>query len=181
MRIVVSGTHASGKSTLISDFALARPEYVRLDDPFDDLLDEGEIAGVAAFLEQLQIASARLSEESGDNLIAERGPLDFLAYLLAWQSLGRADLAPGLVQEAIDQTRTALRGVDLLVVLPLDGAIGIPGEEDPALRTAMDRELLDLVDDPDLMGECRTEIVVGDADTRLRTLRALVGDQPLSP
>ncbi|UUE20380.1 ATP-binding protein [Microbacterium sp. J1-1] len=41
MRIVVSGTHASGKSTLIADFLAAhpdflaaRPEYLSLGDPF---------------------------------------------------------------------------------------------------------------------------------------------------
>ena len=39
MRIVVSGTHASGKSTLISDFALRHPEFVVLPDPFEALDD----------------------------------------------------------------------------------------------------------------------------------------------
>lgn len=177
MRVVVSGTHASGKSTLISDFALARPEYSRLGDPFEELPNEDEIVGVAAFLEQLRIASARLEEDSDDHLIAERGPWDFLAYLLAWQSLGRTDLHPRLVEEAMDRTRTALCRIDLLVVLPLDESIPVPDDEDPALRTAMNRELLDLVDDPDLMGECRTGIITGDGGTRLHALRALVGDK----
>ncbi|MFC4138171.1 MULTISPECIES: hypothetical protein [unclassified Microbacterium] len=36
MRIVVSGTHASGKSTLIDAFAAEHPEYRVLPDPFED-------------------------------------------------------------------------------------------------------------------------------------------------
>ena len=34
MRIVVSGTHASGKTTLIDDFVAAHGDFERWDDPF---------------------------------------------------------------------------------------------------------------------------------------------------
>ena len=35
MRIVISGTHASGKSTLIADFASRRPEFEVFPDPYE--------------------------------------------------------------------------------------------------------------------------------------------------
>lgn len=83
VRIVVSGTHASGKSTLISDFASRHPEFTVLPDPFE-LVDEDDAVGAALFAAQLRIAADRLTDEPGrTHVIAERGPLDFLAYLLA--------------------------------------------------------------------------------------------------
>ena len=88
MRIVVSGTHASGKSTLIADFAAAHPGYRMLPDPFE-LLDEAAEADAAAFVAQLRLSAARLTRLApGDDVIAERGPLDFLAYLDALDVLG---------------------------------------------------------------------------------------------
>ena len=53
MRIVVSGTHGSGKSTLIADFVARRTEYLTLGDPFEELdLDDGSSA--ASFAAQLR-------------------------------------------------------------------------------------------------------------------------------
>ena len=177
MRIVVSGTHASGKSTLISDFGLAHPEYSRLDDPFDDLLDEGENAGPASFLAQLAISAERLAECRDVNLIAERGPIDFHAYLMAWEELGRGTVDGGLLARAMDRTAAALQDVDLLVVLPVADDISVPDEEDPPLRSAMDEVLLRLVDDPELVDPALLETVSGDPATRLRQIEHLVRDR----
>ena len=47
MRIVVSGTHAAGKSTLVSDLALVLRGHARLPDPFELLDDDDEPAGAA--------------------------------------------------------------------------------------------------------------------------------------
>lgn len=81
MRIVVSGTHASGKSTLLSDFALAHPELTVLPNPFE-LLDEA--LGGGSLVAQLRLSAERLEDpELPESVIAERGPLDFLAALEA--------------------------------------------------------------------------------------------------
>lgn len=177
MRIVVSGTHASGKSTLISDFGLTHPEYSRLDDPFDDLLDEGEITGPASFLAQLTISAERLAECRDVDLIAERGPIDFLAYLLAWEELGRGAVNGGLLARAMDRTAAALQDIDLLVVLPAADDISVPDEEDPPLREAMDEVLLRLADDPELVDPARLETVTGDPAARLRQIQRLVRER----
>lgn len=174
MRIVVSGTHASGKSTLISDFALRHPQYTVLPDPFD-LVDETG----GSFVAQLRIAADRLIDEpSRGPVIAERGPLDFVAYLLAAAELDAVALDDALLHRARERTAEALRGVDVLIVLPLaaNDPIHVGFDEHPALRTRMNDILLELLDDPDLIGD---DLVVaeitGTPDERLAALEALVG------
>ncbi|NQX29491.1 AAA family ATPase [Microbacteriaceae bacterium VKM Ac-2854] len=180
MRIVVSGTHASGKSTLISDFALRHPDFTVLPDPFD-LIDEAwDQPSAAMFARQLGIAAQRLdADEVAGNVIAERGPLDFLAYLLALDEVRGASLSADLLERSTAITAEALRHVDLLVVLPLDSAdpIEVGAEEDPELRQSMNDVLMDLVDDPDLVGSrLRVVEVVGIPSDRLRRLEEVVSE-----
>ncbi len=173
MRIVVSGTHASGKSTLISDFAVRHPRYVVLSDPYD-LLDEAwDAPGAASFAAQLRIAADRLgADDLGADVIAERGPLDFLAYLLALDELTGEGVSRELLARAAELTAEALRPVDLLVVLPLDDGPPLihDGDEHAELREAMNGILLDLIDDPELVGELRVAELAGDRTERLAAL-----------
>ena len=176
MRIVVSGTHASGKSTLVSDFALRHPEFAVLPDPFD-LMDEAwDSPSAALFAAQLRVAARRLDPvEAAENLIAERGPIDFLAYLLALDELTGASSSAELLQRALAITRDALGNVDLLVVLPLAARDQIvPGhDEHLALRDAMNDALLDLIEDSDVIGEgLKVVEITGDRDRRLAALEA---------
>lgn len=155
MRIVVSATHASGKSTLISDFVLRHPEFTALPDPFE-LVDEDDALGARLFASQLRIAAVRLTSEPGStNVIAERGPLDFLAYLIALADLDGTELDEQFRERAMAHTAEALRTVDLLVVLPLTARdpIHVGADEHPRLRAAMNDVLLELVDDPDLIDD----------------------------
>ncbi|WP_394551965.1 AAA family ATPase [Agromyces sp. MMS24-JH15] len=156
MRIVVSGTHASGKSTLISDFALRHPEYTVLPDPFDLVDETWDSPTAASFAAQLRLSANRLDpDEAPGNVIAERGPLDFLAYLSALDDLTGASISRELLERATAITRAALDHVDLLVVLPLTAVDHIePGiDEHLELRAAMNDVLLELIDDPEVVGE----------------------------
>lgn len=173
VRIVVSGTHASGKSTLISDFASAHPEYAILGDPFDGLLDEFEDAGPASFAAQLRVSASRLRHASEARLIAERGPLDFVAYLLAWSELGRGGIGSEAVASAARIAADAMETVDLLILLPAAG-IRVPEDEDPELRAAMQDQLFELCDDSELVGAARVVELAGDPVTRLKRLEELV-------
>ncbi len=178
MRIVVSGTHASGKSTLISDFALRHPEFEVLPDPYEMLDETDDEPNAAMFAAQLRIAAHRLGElKRGDNVIAERGPIDFLAYLLAMAELTDVPLDDELLDRAVQMTSVAMAKVDLLVVLPLTARDGIQagGDEYLELRGAMDGMLRELVEDPDVVGEgLATVEIVGDSDERLAALAARV-------
>lgn len=177
MRIVVSGTHASGKSTLISDFALRHPEFEVLADPFELIEEAWDAPGAAMFAAQLRVSADRLrSADASADLIAERGPLDFLAYLLALDDRTDGSITPELRERARTLTAEALRRVDVLAVLPLTTADAIVAgsDEDLELREAMNDILLDLIDDPELVGG-RTDVVeiAGTRSDRLRALEAV--------
>lgn len=176
MRIVVSGTHASGKSTLISDFALRHPEFTVLHDTFDLVDETSDAASPSLFVSQLRLAAERLaSDEFAGDVIAERGPVDFVAYLLALEELDRVTLPPTLLERLIATTAAAMAHVDLLVVLPLGGGITAGADEDLELRDAMNDALLDLVDDPDVVGmRARVVEIAGAPHERLAALEALV-------
>ena len=69
--------------------ALALRGHAQLPDPFE-LVDDDEPAGAASFVRQLVVAAERLVELSaGCDVVAERGPVDFLADLAALADLGR--------------------------------------------------------------------------------------------
>ena len=178
MRIVVSGTHASGKSTLISDFVLRHPEFDVLPDPFEMLAEADDVPSASTFAAQLRIAAQRLGDLApGDAAIAERGPIDFLAYLLASAELTGVPLDDEMLERAVSMTAAAMAHVDLLVVLPLterDG-IHVGADEYLELRAGMDEVLRELVEDPDVVGEgLATVEIVGDPEARLTALEALV-------
>jgi energy-coupling factor transporter ATP-binding protein EcfA2 len=177
VRIVVSGTHASGKSTLVSDLAGALG-HEQLNDPFELLDDAVAPSGADSFVAQLELAAERLVElPPGADAVAERGPLDFLAYLEALADLHRPSIGRDGMARVREITAVAMAHVDLLVVLPLDDCDGIrvPDDEDPELRTAMDERLLDLVDDPELVGSVGTVLAVsGSPSSRLRQVLVAV-------
>jgi len=175
MRIVISGTHASGKSTLISDFALAHPEFEVHGDPFDLIESDSDGPDAGTFLAQLRASASRLTElRSGVRAIVERGPLDFVAYLAALDELGRSGGAVGLIRRGAAITTAAMQHVDLLVVLPLSSRdrIEVPDDEDPELREAMNDILLELVDDSDMVGDAVVVEIAGDPASRLAQLEA---------
>lgn len=171
LRAVVSGAHGSGKSTLIGDFAMSHREWEVLPDPFEDI-DAAAEPDAALFLRQLRIAAERLLEPATGPVIAERGPLDFLAYLDALDALGRRSSALELLERGRRLTARTMDGVDLLILLPLAATdpIEVGVEEDPELREAMDLALLELADDPDLTGGARVVEITGDRARRLRRL-----------
>ncbi len=178
MRIVVSGTHASGKSTLVADFCAAHPEFDHLPDPFE-LLDEfDDQPGASSFLTQLAASARRLEGlDPHSEVIAERGPLDFLAYLVALESLGRVRLPEEVIERAEAITRAAMQHVDLVLLLPLNSAdeIWVHPEEDLSLRAAMNDALLELGDDPELIGDrALTVELTGDRQARLRALESAI-------
>ena len=123
MRIVVSGTHASGKSTLVADFAGAHPEFEVLGDPFELIDASADEPHAETFFAQLRLAAARLIElPASTDVIAERGPIDFLAYLDALESLRRPTRSRGLLRQGVETTTDAMGHVDLLCCCPSPAA-----------------------------------------------------------
>lgn len=180
MRIVVSGTHGTGKSTLISDVVRRHPEFIVLPDPFE-LLDEMNDAPTARmFAAQLRLSAERLIADDGEqSVIAERGPLDFLAYLLALAELGMTAVDDTMLERTVSLTAETLTTIDLLVVLPLTDSnpIRLGSDEHLELRDVMNDVLLELIDDPDVVptGLAVAELV-GTPTQRLAALEALLPD-----
>lgn len=169
MKVVVSGTHASGKSVLVAALVEALDDVEVLPDPYEvlgeDLGDEPDAGG---FFEQLVLAADRLSAPAPHHVVlAERGPLDLLAYLEALDVLGRPGRDGGLAERGRSIAVATASSIDLLLLLDPDDVVE-PDDEDPPLRRAVAGALLDLADDPDLVGDALVVELAGDPQSRLR-------------
>lgn len=136
MRIAISGTHCVGKSTLIDEFLRAHREFAHEPEPYTVLVDDyGEEFSsepcVEDFRRQLDFNIERLRRyQQGENVIYERCPADFLAYIHA--------LDPQALEALLGPSSEAIHNLDLIVYLPLDDDLN---DEYPKLRKAVDRRL----------------------------------------
>ena len=177
----MSGTHCSGKTTLVEDFLQRHPDYVHEPEPYEWLTDAQGAAFSAELTaadvwQQLEVSVERLSwHPPGSNVIAERSPLDFRAYLEALRSLGREDTSR-MLDDARGLARRAMSYIDLVVVLPLNDEDGIepPESEDPELREAMNLALIDIIENEweDLSSGVRLAEIAGTRKERLVALEA---------
>ena len=139
MRIAVSGTHGVGKSTLIDEFLRVHPEFDHEPEPYEVMVEYGEEFSeepcVEDFMRQLEFNLERLGQHtSGENLIYERCPFDFLAYLNA--------LDANIPEALLKRISEAMQQLDLIVYLPLEHE---GGGEYPKLRRAMDHQLSEIL------------------------------------
>jgi len=163
MRVAVSGTHCSGKSTLIDEFLLSHPEFVHEPEPYTTLVEDyGEVFAAEPsaddFYRQLEFNVSRLRNyQPGQSVIFERCPVDFLAYLLALKNLRRSNSDTELIEKSLAKVIGTISFLDLIVFLPLndEDPIETVDEEDPELRCEVD---------------CRLEAVYNDGDLNLFSL-----------
>jgi len=159
VRVAVAGSHGTGKSTLVAAFLDRCPSYVHEPESFETLGDDVEIEGEGPTAEGLRLllehtASVIETHGPGACVIFERSPVDYLAYAAAsrsWPSGAAADF----LDAALPVVRRALRGLDLIVFLPVSarGPSARP-DESPRFRKRVDRALgrALLDDEHDLFG-----------------------------
>ena len=159
MRIAVSGSHGTGKSTLIAAFLAACPEYRHEPEAFELLGDDVELTpsegptedGLRLLLGHT-ISTLR-SHSPGDRVVFERSPVDYLAYAAASRSWPRGSRTRFL-KTAIPGVRRSLSDLDVIAVLPLPDRAE-PSDENPRFRRRVDaalrRALFD--DDHDLLSD----------------------------
>jgi hypothetical protein len=149
MRVGISGTHGTGKTTLAQALCAQLPGHVAADEPYWLLEAEGYEFGFPPSPEDYRALLARsVRSLSSPQLLAgvifDRTPLDYLAYMAATG----ADL-PGHAGAAA--LRPAFASLDLLVITLITAETEqvLPAAELPRLRTEMNDSLLELVyDDP---------------------------------
>jgi len=172
VRIAVSGTHCTGKSTLIEEFLQAHPDFVHEPEPYTVLVEEfgEEFSGepcLEDFYRQLQFNIDRLNQHSRDErVIYERCPIDFLAYIDVLDSQA--------AQASVDLVSEAIRNLNLIVYVPLDPTFDVPHDEYPKLRKSVDRRLSAIFreDEFGIISSCDVVVVeaMGSTKQRLRIL-----------
>jgi len=144
MRLAISGTHCSGKSTLVEAFLLAHSQYIHEPEPYEQMQESFSSEPSAEdFLHQLEYHRERLQNyQPGDHVIFERCAVDFVAYLQALIELRRDTADVSVFEQAVDLAREAISLVDIIALLPAnESEIYVPAEEDPKLRATVDRNL----------------------------------------
>lgn len=181
MRVAVSGSHGTGKSTLIAAFLERRPSYAHEPEAFEALGDEVDLEDGEPTADGLRLlldhTGARLDRYApGADVVFERSPVDYLAYAAARPRDGVADF----LDAALPIVRRGLQGLDLIAFLPLSsrGPAARPGES-PRFRRrvhhALERALLD--DEYDLFGPGAPRVVAlpPELDRRVEELVRLTG------
>jgi predicted ATPase len=145
MRIAISGTHFSGKSTLVEALSEALPQYTIVEEPYHLLQEEGyefaELPSIEDFELQME-RSIESMEESAANVIFDRCPADILGYLLSHADAEAFDL-----KEWLPRVQSAMRKLDLIVFLPLEepDRIVLPLSQDAAYRLCVDEKLKEII------------------------------------
>ena len=166
MRVAFSGTHRTGKTTLIEALSEQLPSYQIIEEPYRSLEDEGyEFSDppVAEDFEcQLQRSIESIARAPRDCLI-DRTPLDFVAYLRALDG----DFAIG---DWLPRVREVMGEIDLVVVLPIEAPerIALPAHEDRHLRSSVDALIQAIVLDDEYGFEVAAIEVLGDLAQRVR-------------
>jgi predicted ATPase len=99
MRIAVTGTHGTGKTTLIEDFAALKPEYHPVPEPYFELLQKGHCFSdppmIDDFSSQLdQNIRTVLETKSDDKVLFDRCPFDLIAYMEVLSEQGGEEWVP---------------------------------------------------------------------------------------
>lgn len=177
MRIAVSGTHLTGKSTLVEALVERMANHRMVPEPYEILLERGyEFAhppSVEDFVVQLKRSIASL-RRSAPNVIFDRCPLDFVGYLAATEGGERFDVEAWRAPIA-----AAMATLDLVVSVRIDVMHDPVGRvEDAGYRVEVDARLQEIVDDDglDLRGDVEVLPLDGPWDRRVDTVMAYVNE-----
>ena len=149
MRVGISGTHGTGKTTLAEALCAHLPGHVAADEPYYLLEEEGHEFGFPPSLEDYRALVARSVRSLTTppllpGVVFDRTPLDYLAYMAAIGADPSAEASAAAL-------RPAFGSLDLLVITPITPETEqvLPPSEMAGLRLEMNDALLELVyDDP---------------------------------
>jgi hypothetical protein len=176
MRIAFSGTHRTGKTTLIEAVAAGVTGYEVIEEPYRLLEDEGHEFADPPSVDDFEHQLRRSIESvlaSPPNALIDRCPLDLVAYL---------QVARGFDRDAwLDDVRDAMAVLDAVIFVPIEAPdrIAVAAHEDLRWRRAVHAALEALVVDDALGLELEAEHieiaeVTGDLGARVRQVRRVL-------
>jgi hypothetical protein len=144
MRVGISGTHGTGKTTLAGALCARLPGHVMADEPYYLLEEEGYEFGFPPSLEDYRALLARSVQSLSSPpllpaIVFDRTPLDYLAYLAAIGADPADEAGPAAL-------RPAFASLDLLVITVITPETEnvLPAAEMPGLRSEMNDALVEL-------------------------------------
>lgn len=127
-RIALAGAHETGKSTLAAELARALHGHRVVEEPYYALEARGTCFAAPPTLEdfeaQLERSLRDVREARGD-VIFDRSPADYLAYMLAHREAAHADVSSWLPRVA-----DAVATLDLTVFVPIERPDRISAERE---------------------------------------------------
>jgi hypothetical protein len=171
MRIAISGTHRSGKSTLFEELAGLLPKYATVDEPYRLMEEEGYEFSHPPSLEDFQAQLARSIEslsDGGRDVLFDRCPLDILAYISAHE-----DEDAFAIDEWLPRVRAAMRTLTLIVFVPVERRDRIAfssSDDEEKTRATIDEKLMELLLDDPFELDVEVLVVEGDLPRRARTV-----------
>jgi hypothetical protein len=143
VRVGVSGTHGTGKTTLVDGLCARLPGHVPAGEPYFLLEEEGyefEFPPSLDDFRALFLRSLRMLGSAAPQVVFDRTPLDYLAYLAVRGADPEREADPAAL-------RSGLASLDLLIITPITPETEqfLPRAEMPRLREEMNDALLELV------------------------------------
>ncbi|MGP4030390.1 AAA family ATPase [Actinomadura sp. 3N407] len=181
MRVGISGTHGTGKTTLARALCARLPGHVTADEPYYLLEEEGHEFGFPPSLEDYRTLLARsvqsLTTPPLPGVVFDRTPLDYLAYMTAIGADSAEEADAAVLQ-------SAFASLDLLVITLITPETEqvLPAAEMPGLRSEMNDALVELVyaDPLDAWADVPVVELDGPLDERLSAVLAAL-DQARRP
>jgi hypothetical protein len=174
VRIAFSGTHRSGKSTLVEQLSTLLPRYSALEEPYALLEEEGyesaDPPSIDDFQAQLERSLAAL-ENGEQDVLFDRCPADILAYLFTHDDAAAFD-----ADEWLDRIAAALKTLDLVVFVPIEDSDRIPvaAHDDRVQRLAVHEKLEEMFTDELFGWSVDVLRVEGDAQQRAQQVIAKI-------
>ena len=143
MRVGISGTHGTGKTTLAEALCARLPGHVLADEPYYLLEEDGYEFGFPPAPEDYRALLARsvrsLSAPLPTGIVFDRTPLDYLAYLATTGADPSDEASAAALQPAF-------ASLDLLVITVITPETEhvLPAAEMPGLRSEMNDALVEL-------------------------------------
>lgn len=141
MRIAISGTANTGKTTFIKDFLSKWSKYTTPEKTYRDIITEKNLPHSDCTCKDTQQAILDFQIETlskyseKDNVIFDRCPLDNLVYSMHAVENPDSDIDSDFINKCIPLVRESMRKLDIIFFVPITSAATIPVVDDGVRQT----------------------------------------------